>query len=106
MIKNPSLRNLVLIWLGWATVMVAFHRWVDLRVEPKRPDHVLFWTATGTSAGCLAGDRRWRSAARILCLVRARQLRMVPWLLEAVRAGPCGLLSPDEDPEEKRSCVS
>ena len=51
MIKNPSLRNLVLIWLGWAIVMGAFQRWVGMRVEPKRPDHVLFWTATETAAG-------------------------------------------------------
>jgi len=51
MIKNPSLRNLVMIWLGWAIVMVAFQRWVDLRVELKRPDHVLFWTAIETGAG-------------------------------------------------------
>lgn len=38
---NPSIRNIVLIWLGWTIVMVAFQHWVGMRLELRRPDRFL-----------------------------------------------------------------
>ncbi len=38
---NPSIRNIVFIWLGWALVMFAFQHWVGMRVELKTPDDFL-----------------------------------------------------------------
>jgi hypothetical protein len=38
---NPSIRNIVLIWLGWAIILIAFQHWVEMRVELRRPDRFL-----------------------------------------------------------------
>ena len=38
---NPSIRNIVLIWLGWAIIMFAFQHWVGMRLELGRPDRFL-----------------------------------------------------------------
>jgi hypothetical protein len=38
---NPSIRNIVLIWLGWAIIMIAFQHWVEMRVELRRPERFL-----------------------------------------------------------------
>lgn len=46
-----SVRNIVFIWLGWASVMLAFQQWTQMRVDLQRPDNVLFWTASETMAG-------------------------------------------------------
>jgi len=51
MSAKRSIRNLVLIWLGWVIVMVAFQRWVGMRLQLKRPDNVLSWTAAETAVG-------------------------------------------------------
>jgi hypothetical protein len=53
--NNSSLRSLVLIWLGWAVVLLAFQHWVGARLELKRPDRVLFWTAGETEANSQNG---------------------------------------------------
>jgi hypothetical protein len=54
---NPrtSLRNIVLIWLGWAVVMLAFQQAVGMRLHLRRPDGVLSWTANETTAGSQNG---------------------------------------------------
>jgi len=36
--------------LGWALVLVAFQHWVGVRLQLKRPDFVLPWTADETAA--------------------------------------------------------
>lgn len=46
--SNSSIRSLVLIWLGWALVMLAFQHWIGTRLELKPPDNALFWTAGET----------------------------------------------------------
>jgi Gpi18-like mannosyltransferase len=38
---NSSIRNIILIWLGWAIILIAFQHWVEMRVELRRPDHFL-----------------------------------------------------------------
>ena len=46
--RNPSLRNILLIWFGWAVVLLAFQNLVQMRVSLVRPDNVLSWTSTET----------------------------------------------------------
>src|SRR5512138_1727988 len=48
--KPSPWRNIVLIWLGWAIVILSFQQWVQLRINLKRPDTVLNWTASETGA--------------------------------------------------------
>ncbi|MEW6403569.1 MAG: hypothetical protein AB1649_17375 [Chloroflexota bacterium] len=48
---NPSVRNLVLIWMGWALTMIAFQETVGMRLDLQRPDRALSWTAGETAAG-------------------------------------------------------
>ena len=47
--NNSSIRNLVLLWLGWAFVMLVFQHWIGSRLELQPPDHALFWTANETT---------------------------------------------------------
>jgi hypothetical protein len=49
--KNPAVRNLVLIWLGWGIVVLLFQHWTVMRLQPESPDHVLIWTAGETTPG-------------------------------------------------------
>ncbi len=42
---TPAVRNLVLVWLGWAILLSAFQFWVIRRVELTQTDNVLRWTA-------------------------------------------------------------
>ncbi len=37
-------RTVLLMWLGWALVMIGYQYYVLARFEPQRPDHSLFWT--------------------------------------------------------------
>lgn len=48
---RPRIRAILLIWLGWASVMLAFQQWVVARIDLRRPDRVLYWTAPETGAG-------------------------------------------------------
>ncbi len=43
-------RNVILIWLGWALIMLGYQGWVQMRVQLQRPDRVLNWTASETEA--------------------------------------------------------
>lgn len=51
MFNNPSRRTIILIWLGWAVIMLAYHAWVPARFRVVRPDDALFWTADSTRIG-------------------------------------------------------
>jgi Gpi18-like mannosyltransferase len=46
---NSSIRNLILIWFGWAVVMLAFQHWIGARLELTPPDYALNWTAGETT---------------------------------------------------------
>jgi hypothetical protein len=48
--KPSPWRNIVLIWLGWAVVILSFQTWVQMRINLKRPDTVLNWTSSETGA--------------------------------------------------------
>lgn len=45
------LRRVVLVWLGWAVLMLGFQAWVQARYDLRRPDTVMDWTASWTNAG-------------------------------------------------------
>lgn len=47
-------RSILMIWLGWAVLMLAFQGLVHARFDLKRPDRSLDWTAAQTG-GDLAG---------------------------------------------------
>jgi hypothetical protein len=47
--KN-AVRTIVLIWLAWCLMMVGFQAFVTARVQPERPDRVLDWTESETTA--------------------------------------------------------
>ncbi|MBL8063641.1 MAG: hypothetical protein JNK32_11505 [Anaerolineales bacterium] len=46
--SNASIRHLVLIWLGWSVVILAFQHWIGARLELQPPDRALNWTAAET----------------------------------------------------------
>jgi Gpi18-like mannosyltransferase len=46
-----SIRNIILIWLAWAILVIAFQAWAVARVVPKFPDYGLTWTVTETGPG-------------------------------------------------------
>jgi len=48
--KNPSIRNIILIWLGWSIMMIGFQHWIGARVDLVRPDYAVFWTPGETTA--------------------------------------------------------
>lgn len=47
---SAPVRNIILIWLGWAIVLLSFQSWVQMRVNLMRPDRALNWTITETNA--------------------------------------------------------
>jgi hypothetical protein len=49
-LNKASIRSIVLIWLGWSIVMLGFQYWIGARLELKRPDRVLSWTASETQS--------------------------------------------------------
>jgi hypothetical protein len=50
LLSPASVRAVVVIWLGWAVLIMGFQALVQARFELKRPDTVLPWTATWTNA--------------------------------------------------------
>jgi hypothetical protein len=48
MLNNPSLRNLILIWMAWAVIIIGFQMLVDSRMQPARPDYAVEWTVEWT----------------------------------------------------------
>jgi hypothetical protein len=47
---HPSIRSIILIWLGWAIVILTFQSLVQWRISLERPDNVISWTASGTGS--------------------------------------------------------
>ncbi|HEY4723518.1 MAG TPA: hypothetical protein VII92_16805, partial [Anaerolineae bacterium] len=45
------IRNLSLIWLAWAIILIGFQALATARYQPRRPDNVLSWTTSETRAG-------------------------------------------------------
>lgn len=45
---SPSIRTLLLIWLAWLVILLAFQAFVPRRVQLARPDYALSWTRTQT----------------------------------------------------------
>lgn len=48
--SQKAIKNIGLMWLAWCLLMIGFQAFVTARVQPDRPDNVLFWTATETTA--------------------------------------------------------
>jgi hypothetical protein len=44
-------RTIVLIWLGWAVILLGYQSFVTARFEVERPDFALFWTPGSTRVG-------------------------------------------------------
>jgi hypothetical protein len=47
-VNNKTLRNLIFIWLSWFLILYAFQWLVQTRLDIKRPDYAVFWSATET----------------------------------------------------------
>jgi hypothetical protein len=46
---SPALRNLILIWLSWALIVIGFQTLVQERLQPNRPDRATEWTPNETA---------------------------------------------------------
>jgi hypothetical protein len=46
-------RQIVLVWLGWAAIMLGFQAFALARLDLARPDRTLDWTASWTNADAL-----------------------------------------------------
>lgn len=53
--RDKNHRTLLLIWAGWAVVMIGYQAVVPARLELARPDRALPWTAQETAQGSQAG---------------------------------------------------
>ncbi|MDK2980425.1 MAG: hypothetical protein PWQ55_772 [Chloroflexota bacterium] len=45
------IKKIVLLWLGWAVLLLAFQHWAVMRLDLSGPDRVLDWTAGETLPG-------------------------------------------------------
>jgi hypothetical protein len=52
-----STRTIVLIWLAWATIVIAFQGWMRARIAPQWPDRSLSWTTAFTGQGYQEGQK-------------------------------------------------
>ena len=48
-------RNIILLWLAWAIIVLGFQAWIKARVDLKYPDRALPWTTFWTEEGYQAG---------------------------------------------------
>jgi hypothetical protein len=53
MFKNTPLKEIVLLWLGWAIILVGFQHLVVTRFDVKRPDRIIGWTEGDTNLATL-----------------------------------------------------
>ncbi len=53
--RRTSLRNLFLIWLSWAFIVLAFQGIVNARFQPNRPDYATEWTQYETAKNSQKG---------------------------------------------------
>ena len=49
--NRSLLKKLVLLWLGWGLILLAFQHWAVMRLNVAGPDKVLDWTAAETYPG-------------------------------------------------------
>ncbi|HEY1751172.1 MAG TPA: mannosyltransferase family protein [Caulobacteraceae bacterium] len=54
-------RRVVLVWLGWAVLLVGYQGWVQDRFDLKRPDNVFDWTGSWSSGASAARHPYLRS---------------------------------------------
>lgn len=47
---KPSLRSLLVLWFGWLIVLLAFQSIAPQRLNVKRPDYAVMWSAPETGA--------------------------------------------------------
>jgi hypothetical protein len=52
-----STRIIVLIWIAWAIIVIAFQAWVSARIVPQWPDRSLSWTTESTEEGYQEGQK-------------------------------------------------
>src|SRR5688572_21451930 len=50
-------RTIILIWLAWAILVIAFQAWMSARVAPQWPDNSLFWTTEETGPSYQKGQK-------------------------------------------------
>ncbi len=48
MLRNPTVRKIILLWLVWWVCLFAYQAFIIRRFQPQRPDTALQWTATET----------------------------------------------------------
>lgn len=53
--RKTSFKNLVLIWLLWALIVLAFQGIVNARYQPNRPDYATEWTQYETAKNSQKG---------------------------------------------------
>lgn len=46
--KNRNFRNLIMLWVAWFTILYCFQWLVTTRLEIKRPDYAVAWSANET----------------------------------------------------------
>jgi Mannosyltransferase (PIG-V) len=51
------IRTIVLIWLAWAIIVIAFQAWMSARIAPQWPDRSLSWTTEFTGPGYQEGQK-------------------------------------------------
>src|SRR5215472_15145224 len=52
-VGREPVRQIVLVWLGWAAIMLGFQAFALARLDLARPDRTLDWTASWTNADAL-----------------------------------------------------
>jgi len=52
-LAQKSTRTLIIIWLGWAALILSFQALLVARIDVVKPDNVLPWTAQATSPEAL-----------------------------------------------------
>lgn len=46
--KNPTIRTIVIIWFGWALILIGFQSLATMRFQPVWPDQAQEWTTNET----------------------------------------------------------
>ncbi len=48
---KATIYRIILLWLGWSLILLAFQNWLEMRVNLTGPDEVLEWTGGETYPG-------------------------------------------------------
>ena len=51
--RRPSIHSLIVLWLAWGTIILAFQTIITQRLDLHRPDFAANWTAQLTTANSL-----------------------------------------------------